>query len=69
MPSTGGAPVPINPFLGLEEDVNAVGHVICDEGRDADAEIDQHSLLELVRDAAGDDDLWLHRRPHVLATR
>src|SRR5450631_4606786 len=54
--------------LRLKKHANAGGHVMGDEGRDADAEIYQHSLFELACDAAGDDDLWLHWRAHVFAT-
>ena len=35
------------PVLGLEEHVHALRHVVGDQRRNADAEIDQHARLEL----------------------
>jgi hypothetical protein len=43
MPSAGGAPVPDQAVLRLEENAHATRHEVRDERRDADAEIDQHA--------------------------
>src|SRR5262249_61456386 len=46
--------------LRLEENLQFMGHIIRDQGRDADAEIDQVSRAKLERDAPRDEGLWVH---------
>ena len=68
MPSSGGAPVPIRPFSDWKNTCMSGGHVVCDQRRNADAEIDQHPGLQLAGNAARDDGLRFHAA-HALATR
>ena len=49
--------------LGLEEHVHAFGHVIRDQRRNADAEIDEVAGPKLLRDAPRDDGLCIHGSP------
>jgi hypothetical protein len=51
------------PVLGLEEDFEPFGHVVRDQRRDADAEIDEIARSKLLRHAAGDDGLCIHGSP------
>ena len=46
--------------LGLKEDVHAGRYVIRDERRNADAEIHEHAVAQLQRDALGNDGLRVH---------
>ena len=54
--------------LGLEEDLHAGGDIVRDQGRDPDAEVDQHPGAELLRYASRDDFLCVHGL-HPLVTR
>jgi hypothetical protein len=47
--------------LRLEEDLDVARQIGGDERREADAEIDEVSLLELARDASGDQGFFIHR--------
>ena len=40
-----------HPVFGLQRDGHPFGNVVGDKGRDADAKIDIHSILELLRSA------------------
>ena len=40
--------------------MDAVGDIVGDQGRDADAEVDQHPVAEFAGDAPRDDDLRVH---------
>ena len=51
------------PVLGLEEDVQPFGHVVRDQRRNADAEIDEIAGSKLLRHAPGDDGLCIHGSP------
>jgi hypothetical protein len=49
--------------LGLEEDVDARRHVVRDQRRNADAEVDEHAVAKLAGDAFCDDGLRVHVMP------
>ena len=57
MPSSGTAPVPIRPFSDWKNTCIPAGTIVGDQGRNADAEIDEHAGAQLLRDALGDDRL------------
>jgi hypothetical protein len=50
MPSAGGAPV----------HTQAARHVLGNQRRDADAEVDEHAVAQLLRDPPGDEGLGVH---------
>ena len=50
-------------ILGLEKNVEARREVIRDLRRNADAEIDQHSVAKLLCDALGNNGLCIHGNP------
>jgi hypothetical protein len=46
--------------LGLKEHFQVRRNVVCDQRRDADAEIDEVAALQLLGHPPGDDDLRIH---------
>ena len=46
--------------LRLEVHVHAGRHEVGDQRRNADAEVDEHAVAQLLRDALGDDGLGVH---------
>ena len=60
IPSSGNRAGTDQPILRLEEHIHAVGNEVCHEGRNADAEIDEHSRTQFARDALGNDGLRIH---------
>ena len=60
MPGSGTGPVPIRPFSDWKKTWMPWRHEVRHEGRDADAEIDQHAVPQLLRDAFGDEGLRIH---------
>jgi hypothetical protein len=56
----GDRPGADQPVLRLEIDPDVGRDVVGDERRNADAEIDQHAVAQLLRDALGDDRCGVH---------